>query len=175
MNIELEKIRGIKDALAIFVATAGGAGFIPKAPGTAGAAVAVPLAFYSAGWTTESRALLWVGLTAIGAWSARMIDEIMGSSDNQSIVIDEVVGLGITAWTAGTDLKALLVAFVLFRFFDVVKLPPVRALDHWSKKKALESGSASKWWGGFGVIGDDILAGFQGLAVMVLLQYYGIL
>jgi phosphatidylglycerophosphatase A len=94
---------------------------------------------------------------------------MMGTGDNQNIVIDEVIGLGITAWTAGRDLKTLFAAFVLFRFFDVIKPPPVRQVDLWSKRQA------SPWAGGFGVIADDIVAGFQALAVILVLQYYQVL
>ena len=100
----------------------------------------------------------------------------MGTGDNQNIVIDEVIGLGITAWTSGHEWKTLLAAFFAFRFFDVLKPFPVRLVDRWSKKKAEEKGSAlAPWWGGFGVIADDILAGFQGLVVILIFQHFDLL
>jgi phosphatidylglycerophosphatase A len=104
------------------------------------------------------------------------MDEIMGTKDNQSIVMDEVVGLGVTAWTAGHHTSTLIAAFVLFRAFDILKPPPVRQLDRWSKKKASQKGNASAaWWGGFGVMADDLLAGFEALTVIFILQQLGVL
>jgi len=168
-KIRWNQVRGFEPITALFIATAMGAGLFPIAPGTMGTLVAMPLAFLSRDWPGLVRVSFWVGLTILGTWSAKVFDETMGTNDNQNIVIDEVIGLGIAAWTAGSDPKTWLAAFLLFRFFDVLKPPPVRQIDRWSKKQA------SPWWGGFGVIADDIVAGFQGLAVILLLQAFGIL
>ena len=162
--IRWDAVKGPKAFIAVTVGTACGSGLVPFAPGTMGTLFGLPFVFYSAGWEWPYRVGLWLALLAIGTWAAKVFDETMGSSDNQCIVIDEVVGIGITAWTAGTDPKALAASFVLFRFFDIFKFPPVRQLDRWSKTQ-------SRWLGGFGVMADDVLAGFQGLAVILLLQY----
>lgn len=174
-RIRWEQVRGPRAFAATFVATALGAGFFPIAPGTMGTLAAVPLAYLTAEWTAPFRGLLWLAITAIGTWSAKVIDEVTGTSDNQSIVIDEVVGFGISAWTAGRDAKALIAAFVLFRLFDTTKPPPIRQLDRMSKGRTVGAGAASApshvlWWRGFGVIADDILAGFMALACVFLLQ-----
>ena len=170
-----EKVRGPRVISALAIGTAFGAGLVPVAPGTAGTLVAVPLAYYSFDWPLPLRILLWTTLTVAGTWAAKVFDETMGTSDNQNIVMDEVVGLGITAWTAGHNLPSLAAAFLLFRFFDVLKPPPVRNIDTWSKKKASEGTPLSQWYGGFGVIADDIVAGFQGLLCMLVLQWTHIL
>lgn len=162
-----DRVKGFKNISALFVATAGGAGLLPKAPGTFGAIVGLPIAYFTQNWSLVDRLALWIGLTAIGTWSAQVFDQLMQSTDNQNIVIDEVVGMGITAWTAGTDWKSWLAAFILFRLFDIWKPYPIRLLDSWSKK--------SPGWSGFGVMADDILAGFYGLACMILLQKFGII
>jgi phosphatidylglycerophosphatase A len=167
--IPWETVRGPRAVAAVAVGTALGAGLFPFAPGTMGTLAALPLAWASAGWHWAPRLALWLAILAIGTWAARVIDETMRSSDNQCVVIDEVIGLGIAAWTAGTEPKTLIAAFLFFRFFDIVKPPPVRAVDRWSKKQS------SPWAKGFGVMADDILAGFQALAVIAALQYSGIL
>ncbi|MEO5970698.1 MAG: phosphatidylglycerophosphatase A [Bdellovibrionia bacterium] len=164
-KIVWENVRGAKSVSAFWIATALGAGLFPIAPGTMGTLVALPIAYYTNEWDLTARLLFWVGLTVLGSWAATVFDQMMKTGDNQNIVIDEVIGLGITAWTAGRDLKTLAVAFVLFRIFDVVKPPPVRQVDLWSKNQA------SPWAGGFGVIADDIVAGFQALGVILVLQY----
>jgi phosphatidylglycerophosphatase A len=174
--IDWKKAKDSKTRLAVFIGTAGGAGLLPWAPGTWGTIVGIPISYYSSQWDCGYRIALWSALFLSGTWAAKTLDQNMGSSDNQSIVMDEVVGYGITAWTAGQEWKSLLAAFVLFRIFDVWKLPPVRQVDRWSKKKASEPGQASSaWWGGFGVMADDLLASFQGLFLMWLAQTFKIL
>lgn len=180
-TIHWDRLKGTRAYTAIAVATAGGAGLLPKAPGTFGALVGVPIAYFTNGAPVEARVALWTFLLVIGTWSSKVFDEIMNSKDNQNIVIDEVVGLGITAWTAGTHPLTLLASFIAFRFFDIVKPFPVRQVDTWSHKKASSKNPANTpgsqaplWWGGFGVMADDVLAGFQGLLVILLLQHYGI-
>lgn len=173
--IDWKRIKDLRSILAVTVATALGAGLVPKAPGTMGTLVAIPLAWATRNWDWPPRVALWIGLTALGTWAARVLDSLMGTGDNQCIVIDEVIGLGITSWTlsgTGNSVAGWIAAFLLFRLFDIVKLPPVRQVDQWSKKKALEKSPLAPWWGGFGVIADDIMAGFQGLLVLFLLQYF---
>jgi phosphatidylglycerophosphatase A len=186
-NIELARFfgpsAGLLDRLALAAGTSLGAGLIPGAPGTMGACVGLPIAYLTAGWPAPYRVAIWTLLTILGVWAAKVIDERMGSSDNQSIVIDETVGLGITAWTAGTHLQTLAAAFVLFRLFDILKPPPIRQVDRWSKIQAIKArvappGPKSPWsscWGGFGVMADDLLAGLEGLLVVFLLQRLDIL
>jgi phosphatidylglycerophosphatase A len=98
--------------------------------------------------------------------------DLFGVADNQNIVMDEVVGLGLTAlFVAREDWKGWIAAFVLFRLFDIVKIPPVRAVDRWSKGSPGKS--MNPWISGFGVMADDVVAGLQGLLVIVLLKKYG--
>lgn len=173
-----DRVRGFRGKFAVLTATALGAGLVPKAPGTMGTLVAIPLALATRNWEWTFRIALWLGITALGTWGARAFDSLMKTGDNQCIVIDEVVGLGITSWTlfgSGSSVAGWCAAFVLFRFFDILKLPPVRQVDQWSKKKSLEASPLASWWGGFGVMADDILAGLQGLAIMILLQHFRIL
>lgn len=173
--IRWENVQGPRAIAAVAIGTALGAGLVPFAPGTAGTLVAMPLAYFSNTWPCAIRVLLWLGLTVIGTWAAKVFDETMHTSDNQNIVIDEVVGLGITAWTAGQNPSTLIAAFVLFRFFDILKPWPVRLIDSWSKKKASAGTPRSQWYGGFGVMADDIAAGFQGLICILILQALHIL
>jgi phosphatidylglycerophosphatase A len=175
--IRWERVRDFRSGSALLVATALGAGLVPRAPGTMGTLVAIPLAIATAGWPVGARLALWLGLLALGTWGAKTYDEIMETGDNQCIVIDEVVGLGITAWLLepGASWLSWFAAFFLFRLFDIVKPFPVRQMDRWSKKKAVESSKIGKWWGGFGVMADDVLAGLQGLLVMWILLHFHVL
>jgi phosphatidylglycerophosphatase A len=169
--IRLGQLTDTRSRLAALIATAFGAGLVPYAPGTMGTIAAVPLVYWSNAWELAPRAALWLGLTALGTWAAKTFDEVTRSGDNQSIVIDEVIGYGISAWTAGQKWEALLMAFIFFRVFDVLKPPPIRQIDLWSKKKAKAGTPSSLWWGGFGVLADDIGAGLQALILVLALQW----
>jgi phosphatidylglycerophosphatase A len=85
-------------------------------------------------------------------------------------VIDEVIGMGIAALLCSFSFFEFALAFFLFRLFDITKPPPVRQLDEWSKKKAMESGPL---WAGFGIMADDIVAGLQALATFWILKQLG--
>ena len=154
------------------IATALGSGLSPFAPGTAGSLLAIPLTYWTVPWDTTSRLILWCALFIVGVWSARVMDEKMGTSDNSHIVIDEVVGMGIATWLCGPRFIEFATAFLLFRFFDILKPPPIRQLDGWSKKKAQTAGgrAVGYWWSGFGVMADDVLAGLAALLVFWLFR-----
>ena len=72
--------------------------------------------------------------------------------------------MGVTAWTAGEDLKTWVCAFLVFRVLDILKPPPIGKVDRWSKSRT------SRGWGGFGVMADDLVAALEGLAIVILLQ-----
>ncbi len=171
-RLRWENVKGLRATSAVIAATALGAGLFPAAPGTMGALVTLPLAYAMAGTPWFAKAALWLAILAIGTWAAKVFDETMTTEDNQNIVIDEVLGMGIAAWTAGTHVKTLIVAFILFRLFDIIKPAPIRQADRWSKVAAK---NGNGWAGGFGVMFDDLLAGLQSLIVIIVLQHFGVL
>lgn len=146
------------DRLAVFIATAGGAGFMPGAPGTAGAlvGVAVYLIMVLAGAGAYlPHAIIFVLFA--GTLAAGRVESFWGH-DSQRIVIDEVIGQMIAFSFAGAKLSWALIfaGFVLFRFFDIVKPFPVRHLERLP--------------GGAGVIADDVGAGLYALVGLTALQ-----
>lgn len=146
------------------IATACGAGYFPWGPGTMGAvfAIAVWLPMFLlmsyCSWMTIT-ALLVVVFTILGVWSSTVAERYWGE-DPSRVVIDEVVGMWITLLAVPHDAKwyIILVAFVLFRFFDMVKPLGVRKMEN------LKSG--------YGIMADDILAGVYGAIVILLLNYF---
>jgi phosphatidylglycerophosphatase A len=152
---------------ALVGATFFGSGLLPKAPGTWGTVAALPLWYFTRDLPFAERAALWVALALWGVWSSKVFDEVNQTQDNQNIVMDESTGVGITAWTAGIHPVNYLVAFVLFRFFDIAKPWPVRAVDRWSHR------GGNRWAAALGVMGDDWVAGVQGLLLMLLAQHFG--
>ena len=142
-------------SLAIAIATAGGAGYWPWGPGTAGSLVGVVLAWLMArqfDWTTGFPLLLVAAIaTGPGVWASTVA---AGSSkDPQFIVVDEVLGQWLTlAGAMALNWKALALAFVLFRIFDIVKPWPVRRFE------ALPQG--------WGIVADDLMAGVYGAIIL---------
>jgi phosphatidylglycerophosphatase A len=147
--------------LALILATAGGAGYLPVAPGTWGSAVAVALcwAWLAHGGGPLGFLVATVVVTAAGVWAAGATERITGKSDDGRIVIDEVAGQWLTlapvvAWAPdGALFPSLVTAFVLFRLLDIAKPGPVR----WAERS---------FPGGVGVMADDVVAGVMGAAVM---------
>lgn len=139
------------------VATVGGIGLIPVAPGTCGTAAAIPLAWglhYLGGFWLLGPAT--VAVTAAGYVATATYLE--GRADDPSeIVIDEVAGMLVALWPLSIGLTWLgasphvwpwpgwVLGFVLFRFLDIVKPPPI--------------GWADRIPGPAGVMLDDLLAG----------------
>jgi len=151
----------VTDFVAIVIATAGGAGFAPKAPGTAGSlvGVAIYLALTRAGGSAYYAHVI-IFFFIIGIWASSRIEHMWGH-DAQRIVIDEVVGQMITFGVAAGryQLSAfyIILGFVLFRLFDILKPFPIRHLERFK--------------GGLGVILDDVGAGLYALAVLTLFRY----
>jgi len=143
--------------LAVFIATAGYAGYFPIAPGTVGSAAG--LVAYLIVWWTQSRAVevgLIVGLFALGVWAGTTAERYFGGIDPGPVVVDEVVGMLITLAFIPVGLSGAIVGFFLFRVFDIIKPFPAGRLE------ALH--------GGLGVMADDAMAAvYANLSLRVLL------
>jgi phosphatidylglycerophosphatase A len=148
--------------LAALIATWFGCGYSPVAPGTAGSAgailVAVLLQRY-AGCVPWHFGLLAVLLFGPAVWAADVTARVVKRKDPGLVVVDEVVGQWLTLAGAATlNWKTYLAAFLLFRFFDIWKPPPVRQLE------ALP--------GGWGINADDAMAGVYGALVLFLAGWF---
>ena len=141
-----------------FIALGGGAGLARHAPGTLGTLVAFPLAWLLREYTGDTGFVIAVcAALAGGVWAAQVTGQALGAPDHGSIVIDEIAAFLIVLFLVGPDLRREALAFVLFRAFDIVKPPPIRALD-----AALKNG--------VGVMLDDVLAAAYTLIVMAVGQ-----
>lgn len=142
-----------------FVALGAGAGLAPVAPGTFGSLLGVLLWLLIApfGWTVQCAAAVLamaVGVPVCGA-SARKL----GVHDHSAIVWDEVAGMLITLLVAPPTWWGVLLAFALFRLFDIWKPWPIRLADR-------------QVHGGIGIMLDDVLAGILAAAVLLFVQVF---
>jgi phosphatidylglycerophosphatase A len=144
--------------LAHFVALGGGAGLATKAPGTFGTLAAIPLylALYPFGGPYAVLAAA-VALFGLGVWASEKTGLALGASDHGSIVIDEIAAFLLVLACTPPSLIWGVVAFGLFRLFDIVKPWPISIAD-------------AKVKGGFGVMLDDLLAALATLGCTVLLE-----
>ncbi len=141
-----------------FLALGFGAGLVPFAPGTFGTLAAIPLALLLA--SNGGDAALAAGIAVLlvaGAWASQVTGTALGKPDHGSIVVDEIAAFLLVLFFTGTSPMAIAVAFVLFRFFDIVKPPPIRQVD-----AALKNG--------VGVMVDDLLAAGYALVVYAVGQ-----
>jgi len=146
---------------AVWLATCGPLGYCPIAPGSVGAALGVLLVValarlpIAAGSVTALVGLVAVVLFAVGVPASTAAERYFGRKDPGAVVIDEVVGQMLTLLAAPrSGWKGLLAAFLLFRFFDVIKPFPARRLERAP--------------GGWGIMLDDVAAGVWSLLAFSL-------
>ncbi|MBA3461784.1 MAG: phosphatidylglycerophosphatase A [Deltaproteobacteria bacterium] len=153
----------LRQRIATAIATAGGAGYSPIAPGTCGTLLTIPLAW----WCRDLGTLPYLALVAavfiVGVWAAGVANETWGTHDSGRIVVDEVAGYLMTvAFVDRSNAWALAAGFVVFRYLDIAKPIGIRWLDKNVK-------------GGFGVMFDDLVAGVAGAIALALLVWVGVL
>ena len=129
------------------VATSLGIGYIGKGAGTV-AAVACCICWYFA-LVNSNQLILFpliatVAITTLGIWSSDVVAKIWGK-DPARVVIDEVAGMCISLLFIPVNVKYVISALVLFRFFDIIKPLFIKRLE--------------KLPGGTGIMMDDVLAG----------------
>lgn len=149
----------MKEKLIKLLATACGSGYAPVAPGTAGTLVGILLYFPLASLPWPAYLLFLLVFTAAAVYLAREAEIVFRQKDASCIVVDEVVGFLWTLFAVPPTLLAVIIGFLLFRFFDIVKPFPARLIQ-------------DKLPGGYGVVGDDVIAGIYGnLVLQVLLKF----
>jgi len=142
-----------------------GTGLVPKAPGTAGTLVAIPLIILTATYSLPIKVAVLIAITVFGIYLCGKSAELLGVHDHGSIVWDEIAGFYLTALFVPVTWLWIIVGFIFFRIFDIIKPWPIKQLD-------------AQVHGGLGIMIDDIIAGlFAGLVIYtlrLLLLYLGI-
>jgi len=147
------------------LATWFGCGYSPAAPGTAGSAagIAIAWALISLGGISPLWLLpLTVVMTPVAIWAAGATARDLGNEDPGLVVVDEVLGQWLTAAAIShVTWQSYVLAFALFRIFDITKPWPIRKLE--------------RLHGGLGIVADDLLAGVYGAVVMFVAGYFKLL
>ena len=151
------------DYLALSIATCG-VGYLPLMPGTFGSLLAVGIFLLLARFVPGSSLIVAVvvlilAFTVVGIWAGTRTEQLLGRKDPGKVVVDEVAGQFIalfpltlfTHWST----TAVIVSFILFRFFDIVKPYPANRLQELN--------------GGAGIMCDDLVAGVYGAVVISII------
>ena len=139
-----------------------GSGLSPVAPGTMGTLVAFPLYAYLKSWFGQSDFffLAFIAqLFLLGIWLCGKTGRAIGEDDHSGIVFDEIVAFLLVLFFTPEGLFWQAGAFLLFRFFDILKPPPIAYYDRMLH-------------GGFGVMFDDLLAAFYALICLALFKSF---
>lgn len=137
--------------IAWWIATVGGIGRSPVAPGTCGSLVALPMAWVIASLFGEKWLFLVIAIMFIIGWvCASIVSRKLADHDPQEVVIDEVVGQWIALLFVPFNWHWYIVAFVFFRLFDIIKPWPINEAE-------------KRFQNGFGIMIDDVIAGIFAL------------
>jgi phosphatidylglycerophosphatase A len=148
---------------ALWVATWFGCGLMRPGPGTWGTLGGLPFGLILL--TLGGKIALFCGIVfifALGLWASRQFSAMTGTHDNSMIVIDEVAGISIALLGSSLSPVSIILAFALFRFFDILKPWPISWLDRNVK-------------GALGVMVDDVAAGLATAAFLYGLEYHALL
>jgi phosphatidylglycerophosphatase A len=132
------------------------AGYFPLAPGTFGSLITLVIIWFCIPPFFYILLATSIGLFFISVWSATEGEKIFGK-DGRQIVIDEVTGMAISLLFVPKEIKWYVIAFFLFRLFDIVKPPPARGME--------------KLKGGWGVTLDDVIAGVYANVTLHVIYY----
>ncbi len=135
-----------------------GLGLVPKAPGTFGSLLGLPLWWFCWSYGTFNYLLLALALFLVGIWICGESAKRLGVHDHGGIVWDEVVGMMLTMTFVEPSITSALLGFGLFRLMDIAKPWPIRDIDH-------------RLHGGLGIMLDDVLAAVYAALVLSGVQY----
>lgn len=143
-------VRAIKegsfsDRIALVLSIWFGAGLLPVMPGTYGTVAAIPLYAVGSFLAPQYQVSILLLITIGAIWSSQRSQQALGVSDSPQIVIDEVAGFLLTIVCIPFTWLALVAGFFLFRFFDILKPPPIRWVE-------------LRLTGGMAIVLDDLVA-----------------
>lgn len=141
-----------------FIAFGFGSGLMPFAPGTWGTLAAVPVFLLLASFSPWLYLFCTLVFLILGAWASDKVCNELGEHDYSGIVCDEVGGFLLTMFCAPQGWVWIIIGFILFRLFDILKPWPISMADKHIK-------------GGLGVMLDDVLAAVPAFFILQTLAW----
>ena len=151
---------GLCGKTALLLSSLFGVGLMPKAPGTFGTLVSLPLVMVMNYLGGFFGALFLIIFIPIAIWSSGLTQKLLGQDDPSEVVIDEVAGFLLTLFLLPSSWHILFLGFVLFRLFDILKPFPIGMLE-------------KKIRGGTGIVIDDLVSGvYANLCLRIFLLFF---
>jgi phosphatidylglycerophosphatase A len=152
---------GTVPPIALLIGTFFYTGLSPVSSGTVGSLAAAAIYYFLP--VFQDPIILSIGIVVVlvaGIWSGGVVERALKQQDPGIVVIDEVLGQWIALLTIQYvgNLKYTIIAFLFFRFFDIIKTPPARYFE--------------KMHGGTGIMLDDAVAGFYAWIAAHLVMYF---
>ncbi|MBU1223132.1 MAG: phosphatidylglycerophosphatase A [Gammaproteobacteria bacterium] len=137
-----------------------GTGLAPRAPGTVGTLLGLPLFWLIVAVAPDlpNRIILLIAVFLLGVWACGRTGRALGVADHGGMVWDEIAAFALVLLFTPAGWLWIALAFALFRLFDILKPWPIRLADMRLK-------------GGFGVMFDDLLAALYAIAALKGLQW----
>ncbi len=150
----------MKEKCVVLLATACYAGYVPRVPGTAGTVVGIPLCYLLSRLGPMQATVFVFLFIGLAVWVSGEAEKLLKRKDSRQIVIDEMAGLSVTLFLIPWAVTNVVIGFLLFRLIDIVKPFPIRRLE-------------STLSGGWGVVGDDVLAGmYAHIVLRIILRVF---
>jgi phosphatidylglycerophosphatase A len=143
--------------LGVAVATAGGAGYFPFAPGTVGSAIGLVIYWAVQSWSPAAQAAVIAVIVVAGLWAGGVAAAHFGREDPGHVIIDEVAGQLLALMATAATGWGLFLGFVLFRILDIVKPWPARQFERFPR--------------GYGIMADDLMAGVYANVLLRIAQW----
>jgi phosphatidylglycerophosphatase A len=141
-----------------FFALGFGSGLAKKAPGTFGTLIGLPLFWFILNQSTQIKLTIITCFFIVGIYFCEVAGKNLGVADHGAIVWDEIVAMMLMLTFSPASMIWWLLAFALFRLFDIWKPYPIRYFD-------------AKLKNGFGVMFDDLLAAIYGILSLMVIQW----
>lgn len=145
--------------LLLGIGSLGPLGYLPASGTVTVAVVGVPMFYWLHAWPAAAYVGFTLAFTAAAIAIHDWGDRFLGTKDSRLLVWDEIVGFLFAVAFLPFTWRLAVIAFVVQRCIDIVKVPPAP----WIEKH---------WPGGWGVVGDDILAGAYTCTLLHLLIHY---
>ena len=143
----------------LFFATGFGVGYSPIAPGTVGTLLAIPIYLLLSCIPSPIYEVTLITFFFLSVWISENAEKSLGKSDDQRIVLDEIMGFLVTMLWVPKTILFVIIGFFLFRFFDILKPFPIRHLER-------------RFKGGYGVVLDDVMAGIYASIILQIISSY---
>ena len=151
----MKDLPGRRHRALLLIGSLGPLGYLPASGTCTVGLVGIPLFWLMHGWPANAYISVTLAFTGLAVWVHTVGDRILGVKDSRQLVWDELAGFFFAVALVPFSWQLAILAFVIERAVDIAKVPPA----NWIEKR---------WPAGWGVVGDDVVAGLYTCAILHL-------